>query len=328
MYTYSAPPSYGYQNGYTPSYNPNVNSNYNTNTNYNRNINYNGNYNNNYSNNYNGSGYNSGYSPFHPPTPAYSQDRYSYQPYGHSGYSNPYGHTAPSYGSSQPSAPTQWQRDVMQTWAHDLYDDGLNNGSVLLKALMNPEDSQNKGLVDTDHGKRAVYDLYRQDLRDDRQINGSSLRNAFGHIYWQVTGHDISQQLASAPYQRADLSYRNIFKTAPNPRTPEGIQQVSKNSGLSVNQLLTASLWGHDFFDKPARNGYTIDGSVLNSALNDPNSIDYGFVHSSPQTEQFVKGLIQKDERRFDHVNGFSLNNAFLGVVSQVYGLSQRYLRG
>lgn len=215
---------------------------------------------------------------------------------------------------------TPFESISLRLWGHDIQDEGKNNGSVFLKTLLNPEGSQNQPFWKTPEALQTTWIQYQNDLRDDGVINGSSLRQNLANVYWKVTGHDISQQLAQAPYQRAPISYNEIFKTAPDMMTPEGLKQTTINTGLSTNQLLNTALWGHDARDLPALYGRTLDGSVLEPSLNDPKSIDYGFVNSSPGTKNYVRDLIRRDQRQSGQITGQSLNADFLAILNKIYG--------
>ena len=77
-----------------------------------------------------------------------------------------------------------------------------------------------------------------------------------------------------------------------------------------------------DAFDRPAPFGRTIDGSVIPSALNDPNSIDYRMVNGIPGARQYVEGLAHRDMNQFGRITGHALNQDFLNnYVSRVYGV-------
>jgi hypothetical protein len=216
---------------------------------------------------------------------------------------------------------TEYERITLRLWGHDIQDDGKNDGSVLLKTLLNPEGSDNTAFHRSPSNLSIVFDHLIRDMRDDGQINGTSIRQDFGQIYQKVTGHDISQQLANAPKQAADLSFQELFRQQPDMRSREGLQQISRNTGLSVNEFLNISLWGHDAIDQKAPNTRNIDGSVLRPSLTDRNNLDFGFVNSSPGTKAYTQGLIDRDVRRSGRVTGEALNFDFVKIVEKIYGI-------
>jgi hypothetical protein len=239
--------------------------------------------------------------------------------------SNPY---TPNYPAPQPAPPPQYndsglsayERQTLRMWGHDIQDDGKNDGSVLLKSLLNPQGSDNEAFVKTPEARAITMDHLRRDLMDDWQINGSSIRQDFANIYQKVTGHDISGSLNKAPYQAANLSLNEIYRQQPDMRTAEGLKQVSQNTGLSTNEFLNTALWGHDAIDRRGHGGRNIDGSVLGPSLYNPRSIDYGFVNSSPGTKAYTQGLIDRDIQRSGQVTGQALNQDFVQILQKIYG--------
>jgi hypothetical protein len=223
----------------------------------------------------------------------------------------------PKYNDSGLNA---YERQTLRMWGHDIQDDGKNDGSVLLKSLLNPKGSDNEAFVRTPEAQAVTWDHLRRDLFDDGQINGSSIRQDFAQIYQKVTGHDISGALNRAPYQSANLSLNEIFRQQPDMRTADGLKQVSQNTGLSVNEFLNTALWGHDAFDRRGPGGRNIDGSVLGPSLYNPRSIDYGFVNSSPGTKAYTQGLIDRDIQRSGQVTGQALNQDFVQILNKIYG--------
>ncbi len=248
--------------------------------------------------------------------PVYQQPQYpQYQQPGY-GQQYPWGYPPQQPQQTQLS---RFESVSLRMWGHDIQDDGKNNGSVILKTLYNAQGSGNDAFLKTPEAQQTLLYHLNADYYDNGQIDGSSLRGTFGQVYQKVTGHDISQQLWSAPLIPFPISQQTVFQNAPDMRTAEGLQQMSTLTGLSLNQLLNTSLWGHDASDPSAR-GNWIDGSVLNGALNDPKSIDFGFVHATPQLTQYTQGLVDRDTQQFGSVNGNALNTDFLGAVGQVYG--------
>lgn len=220
----------------------------------------------------------------------------------------------------------EFERISLRMWGHDVLDDGKNNGSVILKTLLNPQGSGNEAFLKDEGSRATVYNHLFTDMFDDGQINGSSLRQTFEGIYKKVTGHDISRQLDQAQYTSANLNPQEIFKQAPDLKTPQGLQQASKDTGLNVTQFLNLALWGHDAVDQRGYAGRNIDGSVLQSSLSNPKSIDYGFVNSSPTTKQYTQGLIDKDKQQFGRTTGYTLNTDFLKIVEQIYGIQGKII--
>lgn len=244
-----------------------------------------------------------------PPTP-YSSGNY---------LANPYNQLPDKYDSGV----SRFDSISLRLWGHDLYDDGKNNGSVLLKTLFNPDGSHNEAFLKDAESRRTVAIQLISDIKDDGVINGSSLRYTMGKVYRDTTNHDIMGQLFSTPLEAASLDPAEIMRNLPDFQTADGLRQAPSVTGLSLEQLLAASLWGHDASDQRATgaNGpWNIDGSVIAPALNDRNSIDWGFANATPQLKAYTQGLADKDKAIFGTTNGFTLNNDFLGVLGKVYG--------
>ncbi len=225
----------------------------------------------------------------------------------------------PFWMSGDPSGLSQYERVSLRMWGHDIQDDGLNNGSVILKTLLNAKASGNEAFLKDTGSVQTVYSHLYQDYFDDYAIDGSSLRRSMANTYAKVTGHDIWPQLSRAPYIPANLSYSEVFRPAPDMKTPQGLQQMVRDTGLSLNNLLNTSLWGHDAIDQFGPGGRNLDGSVLAPALNDPQSIDFGFVNSSPETRAYTAGLINRDVGQFGRVTGNALNTDFLRALGTIY---------
>jgi hypothetical protein len=215
----------------------------------------------------------------------------------------------------------EFQRVSTRLWGHDILDNGKNDGSVLLETLLNPVGSGNTAFWKSPQDISIVAQQLIMDITDDGQINGSSLRHALEQTYWQTTGHDISGALESAPNQAADLSANAIFAQQPDMTTPDGLAKTVQNTGLSTTQLLNLSLWGHDTVDDFGPYGLNIDGSVLAPALNNQQSIDWGFVNSMPETKQYTQSLIDRDKQNFGQVTGNALNTDFLSNLQKIYNI-------
>lgn len=257
-----------------------------------------------------------------PQYPQYQQPQYPQQypqqqyPWGYPQQQYPWG-----YPQQQPQQVqlSRFEDISLRMWGHDIQDDGKNNGSVILKTLYNAQGSGNQAFLATPEAQQTLLYHLKADYYDNGQIDGSSLRGTFGQVYQKTTGHDISRQLWSAPLTPFQITQQSVMENAPDMRTAAGLQQIATNTGLSLNQLLNTALWGHDAVDQSAR-GNWIDGSVLDGALNDPRSIDFGFVHATPQLTQYTQGLVDRDKQQFGAVTGNALNTDFLGAIGQIYG--------
>ncbi len=219
---------------------------------------------------------------------------------------------------SHVSGLTERQRVGLRMVGHDLNDDGKINGSVILKTLLNPEGSGNSAFLKTAESRNTVNLHLILDYFDDRQINGSSLRRDLAKTYKIVTGHDITQQLMSAPLEAAPLSAAELFKTQPSPFTREGLQQMVKDTGMSMLEIVNIALWGHDAIDNFGPNGRNLDGSALEPSLTDPNHLDFGMVNGVPGAKQYVQELINRDKANFGKVNGNALNFDFLKILERL----------
>ncbi|MCA9841095.1 MAG: hypothetical protein KC475_03160 [Cyanobacteria bacterium HKST-UBA03] len=201
--------------------------------------------------------------------------------------------------------------------AHDLYDDGKFNGSVLWKTAYAPTESGNDRLIrDADgvNGKQVLGYAIQGDYYDNGRIDGSFLKNWFGYTYWVSTGHDISPQLNAVPNVAYQPTWENIFAQAPNPFTPEGWGQVAQGMGVSGNGLYALTQWGHDAIE-----GQGIDGQALVSGLTNPDDqLNYGIAHINPQVTQYAQAIANADVQRFGQVTGDTLNNEFLRALGQV----------
>ncbi len=208
-------------------------------------------------------------------------------------------------------------------WAHDQYIDGKNNGQILLNSYFNPTNSLSQGLVDAPGGAQTLAWHLHYDQRDDGVINGTSLKNVFGHVYRKTTGHNISPQLNQFQNSPASWHPNAVMANYPDPQSPEGFQALQQRTGWNTNQVINSAVWGHDIIDRPAPFGRTLDGSVLEPSLNNPNSIDYGIVNGTPGGRTYVQGLINRDQGRRP---GTALNNDFLNTIfTTTYGQQNQY---
>jgi hypothetical protein len=168
---------------------------------------------------------------------------------------------------------------------HDVYD-GKLDGDVFLRTLLAPEQSGNVPFTVDDQTIDMVKQWGKMDLEDDGKINGSVFGKLVEQV-WPTTDKNAIPGFAnSLKYQTASLNAAEMFRQTPNAETPEGLQEIMRQTGLTDTQFLDLSLWGHRIMDKA-----TSTQDIAKDALNDPKSIDFGFAHLNDNTVKHVQNL-------------------------------------
>ncbi|MGE0199522.1 MAG: hypothetical protein AB7P76_00995 [Candidatus Melainabacteria bacterium] len=189
------------------------------------------------------------------------------------------------FDASDPSGLSKFARVGIRMLGHDLYD-GAINGDVALRTLFAPDASHNTAFTQDAATVDMVKEWGRRDLADDGVINGSAYVKLIEQVWPATDGVAITGFANRLKLKAANTNAQEIFRTTNNVETPNGINSFVSQTGISANNLLNMSLWGHRILDK----SFT-GQSIANSALNDPTSIDFGFTHLNSSTLGFVQGL-------------------------------------
>jgi hypothetical protein len=189
------------------------------------------------------------------------------------------------FDSSDPSGLSKFARIGIRMLGHDLYD-GKWNGDVALRALFAPTQSGNTPFNATPATTDMVKQWGKMDLEDDGKINGSVYAKLIEDVWPTTDGPSIAGFANGIQFKNANLNAAELFRQTPNVETPDGVTQFVQQSGVSANELLNLSLWGHRILDK----NNTAQG-IAQAALTDPTSIDFGLTHLDSGTQSFVQGL-------------------------------------
>lgn len=189
------------------------------------------------------------------------------------------------FDPSSPSGLSQFALVGIRMLGHDLYD-GTINGDVAIRALLNPNGSNNSPFtVDA-----TTTDIDREwglmDLEDDGKINGSAELKMIEDVWPTTDGTAITGFADSLKKTDANLNVNELFRNTPNVETPDGLTQFTQASGDSTTDLLNFSMWGHRILDK----SNTAQG-IAQSALTDPTSIDFGLTNATPDDIAFAQKI-------------------------------------
>jgi len=150
--------------------------------------------------------------------------------------------------------PTPFANIGLRMFGHDILD-GRVDGDVAMRALLNPEGTDN---ADFRQNIELLKKWGELDLNDDNRINGSVYRD-LAEQYWQNAGGEGSAPLSAFPDFEAvqdDRFWRTdvpaTFDFASGSVNREAFANLASNYGLSEVELTDVVLWGHLLSRLPA----------------------------------------------------------------------------
>ncbi|MDX2084349.1 MAG: hypothetical protein SFZ03_03055 [Candidatus Melainabacteria bacterium] len=156
---------------------------------------------------------------------------------------------------------------VQRMAAHDIYDDGVVNGSVLFRSMFNAAGSDNVDFS-TGRGKELVVFMGEMDLKDDGVINGSSLRNAVRDMWPATDGATLPPDIFNTNVKASSLNTDSLGATLAH-NDQGGLAPILRGV-IREDELLKYSFWGH--LQVPFLNQNLTAKEIIRLTTNDRNA--------------------------------------------------------